>query len=337
MPRRPREGGVVTQQTFALGDIRPNPFRNIERYPINREKVEKLKESINRTDFWDNLVARIGADGKPEIAYGHHRMVALRELYPDDHKVSLIVRDLDDAAMLHVMADENMKEWGADSAIEVETVRAVRDYLIAGVDLIAGRGHDGGDYGGAAAIAAFLGSGWALHTVDNALAQLNAEAAGLIEPEDTAGLPGETAAALRRHVARIPDPVVKAKAIARVRDDLREGRIGKRGIADVVREVRVQHEPTRVPPRVPMSIALSLYREIDQFFRLAVSVNGQQMTRGELLQEIAANRDAVELQGLTGPMAGQIADALRAMGTQAERFAGELRGEERQLVAGAIR
>jgi ParB-like chromosome segregation protein Spo0J len=107
-----------------IGDIQANPFRNIDRYPINRDKVEKLKDSINRTEFWDNLVARLGPDGKPQIGYGHHRLVALRELYPPDHQVALIVKPLDDEAMLHVMADENMKEWSSTAEVTVETVRA---------------------------------------------------------------------------------------------------------------------------------------------------------------------------------------------------------------------
>jgi hypothetical protein len=331
MSRRPREeGGVVTQQTFALGDIRPNPFRNIDRYPINRDKVEKLKESINRTDFWDNLVARIGSDGKPEIGYGHHRMVALREMYPDDHRVSLIVRDLDDAAMLHVMADENMQEWQSDGSVIVETVRAVRDFLSPGLESTGGRPSNG-----TAAIVSFLG--WPEFRVRESIRIIEDEEAGTLLPEDTTGLSIKQASEMRKYVSRIPDPVVRKRAIARVREDLKEERIGKRGIGAAVHEVRTQSEPSRITPRVPMSIALALYREIDQFFRLTVSVNGQQMTRGDLMKEIAANRDAVELQGLTGPMADQIADALRDMASQAERFAIGLRAENEQLVAGGLR
>lgn len=109
---------------FQLKDIKPNPFRHLERYPINRDKVAALKESMETTGFWDNLVARV-IDGQPQIAYGHHRMVALKELYGPDHKIPLIVRDLDNETMLKIMARENMEEWGANVAIEHETIRAV--------------------------------------------------------------------------------------------------------------------------------------------------------------------------------------------------------------------
>lgn len=109
---------------FAVKDIRPNPFRHMERYPINREKVAALRESLRATDFWDNVVARV-VNGKPELAYGHHRLVALKEEYGPSHKVNLILRDLDDERMLQIMARENMEEWGTSAFIEQETVRAV--------------------------------------------------------------------------------------------------------------------------------------------------------------------------------------------------------------------
>lgn len=109
---------------FAIKDIQPNPFRHIERYPIRRNKVDALRESLKKTGFWDNIVARIG-NGEPQIAYGHHRLVALREEYSSDKEVNLIIRDLSDEMMLQIMAQENMEEWGTSAPVEQETVRAV--------------------------------------------------------------------------------------------------------------------------------------------------------------------------------------------------------------------
>ena len=109
---------------FALKDIKPNPFRHIDRYPIRRDKVAVLRESLKATGFWGNVVARL-ANGKPEIAYGHHRLVALREEYGPNHKVDLVIHDLPDDTMLQIMARENMEEWGTSAAVEHETVRAV--------------------------------------------------------------------------------------------------------------------------------------------------------------------------------------------------------------------
>lgn len=109
---------------FAIKDIKANPFRHIERYPIHRDKVAKLRESLRQTGFWDNVVAR-ARDGKAEIAYGHHRLVALKEEFGPNHKVDLIIRKLPDETMIQIMAHENMQEWESDAAVIHETIRAV--------------------------------------------------------------------------------------------------------------------------------------------------------------------------------------------------------------------
>jgi two-component system OmpR family response regulator len=63
----------------------------------------------------------------PPLAFfvGHHRLIVLHEPYLPDHEANLIVRDLSDEDMSHVMADENMQEFGSNSLIEQETTRAV--------------------------------------------------------------------------------------------------------------------------------------------------------------------------------------------------------------------
>lgn len=306
-----------------LGDIRPNPFRNIDRYPISREKVDKLKQSIERTEFWDNVVARPGGDGGPdswvEIAYGHHRLVALRELYPPDHEVSLIVRDLTDAEMLHIMADENMQEWASSGEVIIETVRAVRDFLYPGPESRGGRPSDG-----TALVVEFLG--WPEFRVREAIRIIEAEEVGTLTPEDTAGLSIKQAAEMRRHVARIPDPEVRKQAIARVRDDLQEERIGKRGIADVVREVRDAARPATARPVIAAKVAEGLWRDIDDFWRVGIRLNGEApLRRDEIIRLIAANRNAQELQGVAGPWSDQIADALDQMAKIASDLSAVLR------------
>lgn len=112
-------------RVFRVSEIQPNPFRGIERYPLQPEKIKALRESIRTTFFWDNLVARIGEDGKPEIAYGHHRLEALRKELGDDAEVRLLIRELDDAMMLRMMVRENMEEWTTNALMDQANVRAV--------------------------------------------------------------------------------------------------------------------------------------------------------------------------------------------------------------------
>jgi ParB-like chromosome segregation protein Spo0J len=108
-----------------LKNVLPNPFRDMDNYPIHPQKIELLKKSIESTEFWENVVARDAGNGKIELAYGHHRLTALREIYGPNTEFNWIVRDLDDEEMLKIMADENAQEWGHVSDVERETVRAV--------------------------------------------------------------------------------------------------------------------------------------------------------------------------------------------------------------------
>lgn len=109
---------------FKLSEIDANPFRHIDRYPVREDKIQALRESIRSTSFWDNIVARV-VGGRAQIAYGHHRLEALRREYVADHEVNLITRDLPDDMMLKIMANENMNEWGSSATVEHETIRAV--------------------------------------------------------------------------------------------------------------------------------------------------------------------------------------------------------------------
>ena len=117
---------------FKLSVIKPNPYRHLESYPIKPEKVAALAASIEQTGFWDNVVARLRPDGKPEIAYGHHRLEAARKAKGPNFMIDLIIRDLDDETMIKIMANENMSEWGTSAIVEQETVRAVVEAFAAG-------------------------------------------------------------------------------------------------------------------------------------------------------------------------------------------------------------
>ena len=99
----------ITYMNVRLKDLEANPFRKIKRYPIRRDKVDALKQSFERTGFWDNIVGRSN-NGHFEIAYGHHRLIALKEHYGNNHQVGVIVRDLSDSDMLQIMAAENMED-----------------------------------------------------------------------------------------------------------------------------------------------------------------------------------------------------------------------------------
>jgi len=106
--------------------IKPNPFRDLTKYKIDSYKVDALVTSIRETSFWDNILAR-PMDGKYEIAYGHHRLFAIQKVGLE--KVDIPVRELDDATMIKIMANENLEEWKLNPSVIKESVRVAKHYL----------------------------------------------------------------------------------------------------------------------------------------------------------------------------------------------------------------
>ena len=110
-------------------DLLPNPFRNLDRFPIDREKVKELKKLINKDGFLDNIVVRKSADGKYEIQYGHHRVVVLEKLGWEEKKIDIPVKDLTDDQMLRGMINENSEMWHHGTAYFIESVWAAKKYI----------------------------------------------------------------------------------------------------------------------------------------------------------------------------------------------------------------
>jgi ParB-like nuclease domain len=120
-----------------LKDLHPNPYRRMATYPMRREKVAALMQSIKTNEWWENIEVRRAPDGKGyQIAYGHHRLEALRMLYSGNDEVRVMLRELSAEQMLRRMADENLDFAGNDALVDIETVGAVIEaYLTGDVEL----------------------------------------------------------------------------------------------------------------------------------------------------------------------------------------------------------
>lgn len=110
-------------KTVTLNQIKPNPFRDMKRHLIDQTKIEALEESINTTGFWGNVVARPDNNGAYELAYGHHRVVAARNVLGKNAEVTIIIKKLSDKLMLQMMARENAQEYQSSPYIDIETLR----------------------------------------------------------------------------------------------------------------------------------------------------------------------------------------------------------------------
>lgn len=217
-------------------NLLPNPFRNIDAYPIDREKIRQLRNSIRETSFWNNILARPAPkNGKFEIAYGHHRLVAIKEELGEEIVVDIPVRDLSDENMLKIMANENMQEWSTDWRVIVETVKAAKKFLEKHTEII----YKLGFYKtkdrpfrrevGPAVISSFLGENWSEMRTKQALRIMrDKEIQILTKQAEGSGLPQVESFDVLAQVSRIRDDKIKKKWLKQipnkdlVRDEVRE-------------------------------------------------------------------------------------------------------------------
>lgn len=110
---------------ISLKDVLNNPHRDLMSNPLNEEKIEKLRSSIQDTGFWDNVLVRKSEEhpGKFEIAYGHHRVEAARR--EKMAEADFIVKKLSYDMMLEVMSRENDEAYGNDLRTTIESVSAL--------------------------------------------------------------------------------------------------------------------------------------------------------------------------------------------------------------------
>jgi len=111
-----------------IKDLEPNPFRDIENYPIDENKVRSLVNSINETGFWDNILAR-QKDDRIQLAYGHHRLLAIEMAKGEDFEIDIPIKELNDETMIRIMAEENHDYYSTDVRIVDETIKQVYEYL----------------------------------------------------------------------------------------------------------------------------------------------------------------------------------------------------------------
>ncbi|MGD0091751.1 MAG: ParB/RepB/Spo0J family partition protein [Planctomycetota bacterium] len=195
---------------ISLKELRSNPFQDPTLYPVHRKKVEALKASIRATGFWDNVLVRKSGNGEHyEMAYGHHRLVALKELVREklldpEFQVDVAVRKLDDAAMLRIMANENADEYKATPEIVDETVRVAREYLQQQTKTPANQIS-------ASDIAQFLGGNWTEARAGLALQRLGLFDRGTLRREQLKGLPPAASRGVQREVGRVEKTMLKSE------------------------------------------------------------------------------------------------------------------------------
>jgi len=124
--------------------IRPNPYRNLDLYPLDRVQVAKLAESMKTNgDPWPGIIGRRVGDAV-EIAFGHHRLEAARDLGVTHLPVE--IRPLTDMMMAVMLAAENGTQRDSGLAPCLDAVAGMSMVLAAELFCVPGNGDTPGRF-----------------------------------------------------------------------------------------------------------------------------------------------------------------------------------------------
>jgi hypothetical protein len=119
-----------------LGEVQPNPYRKIENYPLNPDKIENLRQSMRDTGFWKNVIVRESPTqpGKYELAYGHHRIAAGIKELGKDYEHWFPLEHYNNYQMMQVLTNENSDDWSSPVEHWMLAVEVARDWLETALD-----------------------------------------------------------------------------------------------------------------------------------------------------------------------------------------------------------
>ena len=112
---------------ISLTDLKPNPHRDLKKYPLNQTKIAELAKSIKQNGFWGGLVCRKNGD-RYQLAFGHHRLAAIKKCGIDVAGGTAVL-PLSDVEMIRHMHAENQETWGVQPAGIIETVEMTKRFL----------------------------------------------------------------------------------------------------------------------------------------------------------------------------------------------------------------
>ena len=249
-------------------NLDPNPFREMDSYPLVEEKLEALRNSIKETKFWRNIVARPNpeTEGRFQIAYGHHRLAVLQEL--KIKTVNIPVMNLDDPTMLKIMATENLDTWGTLPKVTNKSVLRAKTYLdgelgkaksFKTLNETIKRLVDKHNFDklkkegvGQTTVLKFLGSAWKQWVIQEALATIRDVEEGRIDQEAVEQLPASKSRVFREAVKRqkIPKKWHRMFAYRLVKEE-----VPKRNISEAIEELaeafKIKPKPIRIPKPIP--------------------------------------------------------------------------------------
>jgi hypothetical protein len=291
-----------------IKNLMPNPFREIDCYPLDEARLTALQNSIENTGFWDNILCRKHGVNY-EIAYGHHRLEALRRLYGDKYEVDIPCKKIGDADMVKIMADENITIYEHDPKVIVETVRIAKEFLETNLTELEKVGAIGGtDFGnietfmarvkkdgvGRNILMAFLGGNWPKNKIAAALRIINQK-----NPTIAQSAPTIT------HAAIVADDKLTPKEQKEVVEKIKSGKKGEDG---KVRPLTVDEAKIAVATKIAEKSTESQSPKVQQIIMTAAEIKAlisscqrfQKTISDEKLRQVKPSMfDAVLINKLT--------------------------------------
>lgn len=114
---------MTTTKQVSLSSLDPNPYRDLERFPVQPAKVAAIRASIEETGQWHPIrVRQVGR--RWEIIHGHNTVEALRQIDPKA-KVEVRVVDRDDFGMIRELILENSQAYDSNLYQKTQEVSTV--------------------------------------------------------------------------------------------------------------------------------------------------------------------------------------------------------------------
>jgi hypothetical protein len=120
-----------------LRSLKPNPMRDFTVDPMDDDRIEELRQSIEEDGFWGGIVCRRSEDGTIQIAAGHTRVKAAIAAGIREADLFVGNGDMDDATMIRIYARENATQRGnlgtAQAGSVASALRFVAKMVLCGV------------------------------------------------------------------------------------------------------------------------------------------------------------------------------------------------------------
>lgn len=118
-----------TIETVRLGDLEENDYNPRKRF--DGAAMEDLKNSIENVGLVQPPTVRPGENGNYEVISGSRRLRALKDLFDDDHEITVFVRDVGDEEARWMALAENLDRM---DLTPIEEARAYAQHVTISVD-----------------------------------------------------------------------------------------------------------------------------------------------------------------------------------------------------------